>query len=60
MQEYCFFQVIASLRNPVLTRVLVDDETNPNVLTLSLCLLQIKFHNLFTLSHIHLFQLDVI
>ena len=32
----------ATVENSVLTRILVDDETNPNVLTLSSCLAQIK------------------
>ena len=44
----------------MLTRILVDDETNPNVLTLSPYLLQINVHNLFTLVHFHLFLIDVI
>ena len=36
----------ATVENSVLTQILVDDETNPIVLTLSLCLSQIKVHNL--------------
>ena len=38
----------------MLTRILVDDEINPNVLTLSPYLLQINVHNLFTCLHLYI------